>query len=285
MRKIMIIGLIILISLLVACNNEDAQETEETEERIVTVEVDEVQKGDFVIDKTFYGRTSPNKSIPVMVQTPGEVDSIEVENGDDLDEDDIIAKISTVAGTQNVRATSAGQLINLQVDEGDMVSKEEPIAFIADLDTVKMQFSVTASAHSLFSVEDTVNVTVDNEEYEATITQIDTMPDDTGLYPVVATIESEEEDILPGTVAEVMVPEKKATNSLIVPTEAIVEEENTNFVYVVKDNTVEKKEVSILETGSRKTAIEGDVSKGEKVVVSGQLTLSDGIQVEITEGE
>lgn len=284
MRKFMIIGLA-LIGLLAACNNEEPQDAEETEERIVSVEVGEVQKDDFVTDKTFYGRTSPNKSIPVMVQTPGEVDALEAENGDYLDEDDIIAKISTAAGTQNVRATSDGQLMNLHVDEGEMVSNEEPIAYIADLDTVKIQFSVTAGAHSLFSVDDTVKVTVDNEEYEATITQIDTMPDDTGLYPVVATIDSDEEEILPGIIAEVIVREKRASDSLIVPTAAIVEEENTNFVYVVKDNIVEKQEVTILETGSRETAIEGDVSKGDKVVVSGQLTLSDGIQVEVTEGE
>ncbi|RKQ34348.1 efflux RND transporter periplasmic adaptor subunit [Oceanobacillus halophilus] len=284
-RWSLIMFIILLTTLLAACAEEDDTSSEEEEERVVTVEVAEVEEKDMTVERSVFGRTAPNSSTPIMVQTPGEVDELEVEDGEQVEEDDILVRLSTPAGKQNIRASKDGEIINLQVSEGDMASTEEPIAMIADLDTVKVQFSVTADVRSLISLEDTVDTRIDGEEYEATITKIDTLPDDTGLYPVVATVENDENEIIPGMVSEVLIPEEKYESALIVPTAAIVEENEESFVYIVKDNAATKQVVTILETQSDVTAIEGEIQEGDQVVTSGQITLTDGIQVDVTGGE
>ncbi|WP_156290905.1 efflux RND transporter periplasmic adaptor subunit [Oceanobacillus salinisoli] len=282
-----LLPILMMMMVLAACSEEDdtAAEAEEEEERVVAVEVVEAEEGDLTIEKSIYGRTAPNSTTPLIVQTPGEVEELEVANGDRVEEDDLIATIFTAAGNQNVRATTDGEIINLQVSEGDMADTEEPIAMVSDLDTMQIQFSTTANVRALFSVDDTVTALIEDSEYEATITKIDTLPDDKGLYPIVATVETEEADILPGIVAEIRVPEEKIASAILIPTSALAEEDGETYVYTVNDNLATKVMVDVLETQSDVTAIEGDIQTGEQVVTTGQLMLIDGAQVDITGGE
>jgi multidrug efflux pump subunit AcrA (membrane-fusion protein) len=284
MRKLLYCAAAIMImTTLTACTEKDTEETKEI--RVAAVEVAEAKEGGLTIHRSVYGRTSPNISSPVMLQTGGEVDSLEVANGDEVEEDDIIARISTPAGKQTVRAPKDGEVANLNVSEGDMVSNEEPFAIVADLESMKLDFSVTASVRSLFSIDDQLPVIINGKEYEATITRISTMPDDTGLYPVKATVENEEGEILPGMVAELSAPEQQIEKGILVPTAAIVEESDESYVYIVEDEKAVKQPVTILAAQSAETAVEGGIKKGDQLVVTGQLTLSDGAPVNVVKGE
>lgn len=283
MRKIMLsLTVILMIAMLVACNEDEETEKEE-KETVTPVEVADITEGDLVIEKSFYGRAEPNKTTPIMIQMPGEVDSLEVEEGDEVKEDDIVAKLKTPAGTQNVRASKDGTIVNLDVSEGEMVSDEEPFALIADLDKMKVLFEVTSTDHSLFSKEDKRKLLLDGEKYEAEITQVGSMPGETGLFSVKAKVNNEDATILPGTVMKLNVPTKRVKDSLLVPTEAIVEEDDESFIYLVKDDKVTKTKVTIKESQTDQTAIEADAKEGNQVVIKGQLTLSDGSQVNVVE--
>lgn len=174
---------LLLITLLAACN-EDEDTNEEEEARVVPVETAEAAEGDLVIEKSVYGRTAPSSTAPIMLQNPGEIDTLEVENGDQVEEDDLIATISTPAGKQNIRASRDGEVVNLNGAEGDLVSNEEPFALIADMDTVKLDFSVTANVRELFEEETVMETRINDQEYEAEITSIGKMPNDTGLYAI-----------------------------------------------------------------------------------------------------
>ncbi|PAV31325.1 efflux transporter periplasmic adaptor subunit [Virgibacillus profundi] len=283
-KKTISMILILLIALLAACN-QDEDTNKDEEERVVPVETAEVTEGDLVIEKSVYGRTAPSATAPIMLETPGEIDTLEVENGDQVEEDDLIATLSTPAGTQNVRAPRDGEVVNLTGAAGDMVSNEEPFALIADMHSVKLEFSVTAKVRELFEKEATLDVTARDKEYEAEITAIGSMPNDTGLYEIEAEAPNEDGEILPGTVIEMTVPEKRIEKAIIVPTASVFEENDESFVYVVKDNKAMKQKVTIQETQSDKTAIEGDVKAGDQVVVTGQLTLTDESRVDVQEGE
>jgi len=77
------------------------------------------------------------------------------------------------------------------------------------------------------------------------------------------------------------VPEKRIKQALILPTEAIVEESDETFIYIMKDDKAVKTKIKVKETQSDKTAIEGEVEKGDQIIVNGQLTLSDGDKVKV----
>ncbi|SFB26970.1 RND family efflux transporter, MFP subunit [Lentibacillus halodurans] len=285
MRKLFLsIAALMLIGILAACN-QDEESNDEQEEQVVSVEIEEVTAGDLVIEKSLYGRTEPDSTTPVMVQNPGEVTELEVENGDTVEEDDHLATIQTAAGNQNIYASTAGDITKLTADEDAMVSNEEPLMVIADFNPMTLTFSVVTETLDLLETGDTYPVTMNGQEYEAEITAISTMPDDTGLYPVEATVDNEDDNILSGAIAVMDIPENRIEDTVLLPTEAVVTENDETFVYVVEDNQAVRKDITIQETQSEETAVEGDVQEGDQVVVNGLLTLSEGMNVNVVQGQ
>lgn len=287
MRKILrrSMTVILLVGVLAACNDNDQETEKKTENQQTSVETEAVVKDDFMIEKTVYGRISPSSTTPVTLESPGEIDTLKVDDGDEVKEDDLIAILKTPAGKQNIRAPKDGDITSLDAAVGDTVSDDDPLAVIADMDKLKLEFSVTSGVQSLFSKDDTLDATVDDQKLEAKITSIDSMPDDTGLYPVKATAKNEDKNVLPGMIATMQVPENRVKDAIIVPTAAIVEEDEESFVFVIKDDKAEKIDVEIEETQSNKTAIKGDVKADDQVVVDGQMTLNDGDAVNVVKGE
>lgn len=286
MKKILLgIAAILLVTLLAACSEDEEKDTKKEEARVTPVETEKAVKEDFTIEKSVYGRTSPGSTTPIMLQTPGEIDTLEVENGDKVKEDDLIATIETPAGKQNIRAPKDGEIAQLKAAEGDMASVEDPLALVVKTEEMKLEFFVTSGVQSLFSKDDKRKAMINDKKYEVTIDSIGTMPDDTGLYPIEAMVKNEDNKILSGMVAVLTVPEKKLKDVIIIPTAAIVEENDESFVYVVKEDKAKKINVEIKETQSDITAIKSDVKADDQVVVSGQMTLSDGVQVDVVKGE
>ncbi len=284
MKKVLLgVTAMITFITLAACSADD--DSEQTKDRKISVETEAVVKDDFIIERSVYGRTAPISTTPVTLESPGEVDTLEVENGDSVDKDDLIATLKTPAGKQNIRAAKSGEIANLEASSGDMVSDEDPLAVIIDTDKLKLESKVTSSVQSLFSKDDKLDVMIDEHKFEAKVKSIGTLPDDTGLYPVIVTVENKDNAILPGMVGTIQVPEKQVKDAIIVPTAAIVEEGDSAFVFVMKDDKAEKTAVEIKETQSDVTAVKGDVTADDQVVVNGQMTLDDGDTVDVVKGE
>lgn len=274
------IATILLIGLFSACNDDEAED-ENKEDIVIPVETVEAKEGDLVIEKSLYGRTAPAKMTPVMVQIAGEMDVLEVENGDEVEKDDLIAKLKTPAGIQNVTASSTGEIVQLEADEGDLIPDSDPLAMIADMEKMNVNTAVTSNVRSLLKKEDKMKSTINDEEYEAEITSIGTIPDETGLYPIEASIENKDKTILPGMIVKLTIPEKRIKEAIILPTEAVIEENEGTYIYIVEDGEVTKVEINIKVTQSDQSAIEGEVNEGDQIVVNGQLTLSDGSKVSV----
>lgn len=281
MKKIRFsIAILLLIGVLSACNQNE-NTIEDTEDVITPVEIFEATEGNLVTEKLLYGRTAPIHTTPIMIQMPGEIDELGVGNGDQVEEDDLIATLKTQVGQQNIEAPSKGEIVQLEVEEGDLVTDAEPLAMIIDLENVKVTFTVTSKLRSLLEKDATLDVVINDEKYTAKITSISIMPDETGLYPVEAIVENEDSEILPGMVAVMHVPETRIENAIILPTAAVIEDSDGAFIYIVQDDQVVKTEITILEAQSDETAIEGEVNAGDQVVVNGQLTLEDGSKVNV----
>lgn len=276
-----LIGIIILAVLLTACAENNNEETQTEVERVVPVETVSVTKGSLVVEKSIIGRLAPESITPVILQAPGEVTEVHVKNGDRVEEGDAMIEIMTMAGAQTVSAPASGEIAQFQVSEEDLVSNEEPLAMILNMDVMTVSATVTSQIIDMFEIGDAVQSVVGEEIVDAEITNIDKIPNETGLYPLEARIEQDNGQMLPGMVAILQFPEQRVKDAIIVPTEAIVIEEEQNFVYVVEDDQAIKVPVDVIETQSDETAIEGDVNVGDAIVVNGQLTLEDGRTVQV----
>src|SRR5699024_1810642 len=119
---------------------------------------------------------------------------------------------------------------------------------------------------------------------EGVILAVDTMPNESGQYPIDVEIDNEEGTILPGMTVSLQMKEVKVEDTIIVPTEAVLTESDEQFVYIREEDQAKRTPVEVQETQSDKTAVEGDLEKGDQVITSGQHTLTDGSTIEVKEG-
>lgn len=286
MKKIWM-PLLALLFVLVACSEEETDTG--SEERITPVEVGEVSQGDLVIEKNLYGRSTPEKTTAVMTPMVGEVDSLEVTNGEQVEKDD---PIMTIIGAETGRsfeivATADGEVTSLRATEGDMISTSDPVAIIAELSHLKVQVDVTAANLALFQGKEEVAIQFsgDEESTVATVKNVPALPNETGLFPVELLVENTGDKWSVGMVAVVTVSEKTITDTLLIPTTALIEEEEEAYVYLVEGDKVTKKVVTVTEMKTDVTAIEADLKAGDQLVISGQLTLTDGSKISIAKEE
>lgn len=187
------------------------------------------------------------------------------------------------SANQVVTAPSDGEIATLNASEGDFVTNQQPFATIVSLNPMTVTASVTPDQLGLFAKGDELNVEFDtiDETIPATIQYVSSVPDDTGLYPVEATVDNNDEKVKPGMMASFLLPELVVENTWIVPTDAILDQGGETFLYHVVDEKAVKLQVEVVESQSDFTAIDADLPSDSQVITTGQLTLNDGGKVTI----
>ncbi|MGP4038867.1 efflux RND transporter periplasmic adaptor subunit [Gracilibacillus sp. D59] len=284
MKRLLLLLMIVIITL-VACS-ESSEGEKEQEERVTPVETGEVTKGDLVMERNFYGRTMPNQSIPVIPSVAGEIDELEVENGEKVEEDDDIATISSPQGNINVEAPATGTITKLKAKEGSVVSNQDPLAVVIDLERLTVQLQVPDVQLDLFEKGKKVTLllqSAEEETHEAEIEYVADSANEAGLFPIDLSFDNATTHYKAGVVATVVLEDKVIEDSLLIPTAALVEENDETFVYVVEEDTAKKVEVKVQATQSEVTAIQAELNEGDQIITSGQLTLVDGSKISVVE--
>ncbi|GGD28446.1 efflux RND transporter periplasmic adaptor subunit [Pontibacillus salipaludis] len=180
-------------------------------------------------------------------------------------------------------ATVSGEVTSVNGEVGDMVSGQQPFATIVSISPINLQVSVTAKELSLFEKDQEIPAYVSSLEEEVTskVSYISSITNDSGLYPVEATVTNADGKIKPGMMAKLQLPEMTVSDHILVPTSAVVEENTETYVYVIEEERAMKVAVEVVRSQSDLTAVKGDVAEGDQVVTKGQLTLSDDNKIRI----
>lgn len=191
------------------------------------------------------------------------------------------------AANEAITAPVTGEVASLSAEEGDMVTNQQPFATVVSLNPMTISASVTPEQLDLFEKGQELQVDLPALEKEAAsvIDYISSVPDDTGLYPVEATVDNAEEDIKPGMMASFLLPENVVEDALIIPTDGLVEQNDETFVYKVEEEKAVRVDVEVIESQSDFSAVSGGITAEDDIITSGQLTLSDGDKVTIMKEE
>lgn len=104
--------MILMLFVLAACTEDDNESAEETQEEVITsVQTEEVEEGELTRERTFNARLEPSQTTPIMIEQPLEVDTLEVNVGDTVEEDETVAELTLDGNTQSVDAPEAGEVI------------------------------------------------------------------------------------------------------------------------------------------------------------------------------
>lgn len=183
-----------------------------------------------------------------------------------------------------IRAPFGGTVGLRQISLGQFLEPGDPIATLADLDHLRIDFRVSEIYLTSVQVGQDVDLTFDarpGEHFKGNVSAIDPVIDAEGrALRVRALLDNKEGKLRPGLFGRVNVVTLRR-ESIVIPEEAIIASKTGgSAVFVVgADNVAMMRDVEIGERQLGKVEIKSGLSVGEQVISSGQLKVRDGNQV------
>ena len=200
-----------------------------------------------------------------------------------------------------IRAPIAGRTGSVALKRGNVVKAVDtlptvmPLVTITQLRPIYVAFTVPERhlgdlRAALVSGRLPVLVTVPNSPLNpiaGQLTFIDNQIDAaTGTISLKATFANDDERLWPGQFVNVTVILGVQANALAVPSTAIQVGQNGPYVFVIKPgSTVELRLVRVDRSVTNKAVIAEGLAAGERVVIDGQLRLTNGTQVTVQRSE
>jgi multidrug efflux system membrane fusion protein len=189
-----------------------------------------------------------------------------------------------------------GRTGNLQLNQGNLVQANSttPLVTISQIQPIYVTFSIPQRLLSEVKQYNTnhsleVDALLPNspgQPVQGSLTFIDSgVNTQTGTIQLKGTFANTEERLSPGEFVNVVLKLKQQTNAITVPSSAVQNGQQGQFVYVIKsDKTVEVRSVKAGDTVGKDTVIQTGLKPGEQVVVDGQFNLKPGASVTVKPG-
>lgn len=188
----------------------------------------------------------------------------------------------------NVIAPVSGTISSLTAVESSYVAATYPVAVIQGADQMKISVYVSEALVPALRVGDSVDVTVANAgaAFQGTIRSVDQSPvQQLGLYGVTISVPAEVSGLMVGMFADVTFHTDVRDNVIVIPTQAIQNNGEIQYVYVVENGTAVYTEITTGLTGSGVTEVTSGLEDGDVLVTVGQSYLTDGSAVRVVSGE
>ncbi len=193
-----------------------------------------------------------------------------------------------------IRSPISGVIGAISIDQGNLIKeKDVPIASINQVSPIRISFTLPQQylplirkymASSTLEVIAKIPGAEGQEPVRGALLFIDNSVDTgTGTIRLWSIFQNEKRVLWPGLFVNVVLNLAQEPNVIVVPSQAVQNGQQGQFVYVVKeDNTAEVRPVTVQRTANNSSVVDG-VKPGETVVTDGQLRLVAGTKVQIKE--
>lgn len=179
-------------------------------------------------------------------------------------------------------APISGVIEQKNISANDTYSQSMASYVVSNKDLLVVNFSVSADVAQGMSIGDAVTIEEGSNTYNAEITEIGSLVDSYGLFPIKATI-SGEAKFLSGVIVKLNAITKKSENCLLVPLSAVYYDDGQPYVYIVKDGVAVRTDFeSGIISGSNIEAVSG-ISESDVIISTWNPNLIDGVAVQISE--
>ena len=202
-----------------------------------------------------------------------------------LTQEDTISKID--AAKEGVKSDFNGVVTAVSVVEGATVTAGAQTVTLANLDDVEVSVQISKSDLPKIAIGQQVDITINNKSYTGEISKISgtASKNNNGVAVVDTTIKvtNPDSDIILGVEANNKIHAQKADNTLVLPYEYVQTDSEGDYVYVVEDGIVVRKNVTIGIASSTEAQIVDGLNAGDKIITGNYDILSDGMAVVVTE--
>ncbi|WP_276915497.1 efflux RND transporter periplasmic adaptor subunit [Aneurinibacillus aneurinilyticus] len=181
-----------------------------------------------------------------------------------------------------VVAPISGTIGAINGEIGDFSSPQSPFMVLANLDPMKVIINAPENLIGLFAMNQTVGIEIPSLKHKTNgkIVSISPLNQQSKGYPVTVEVPNPEGIIKGGMAIQVNVASPTAKQGLIIPTSAILTEENKPYVYVAQGDKPVRKPITIVEQNSERTMVTG-LQQGEKIIFKGQSLIGEDVKIAI----
>jgi membrane fusion protein (multidrug efflux system) len=182
-----------------------------------------------------------------------------------------------------IRAPIAGVVSSRDVKLGQSIDANSVAFRITDTHELIAYLQIPQTELAKFSAGHNASLQVDampGTDFAATIARISpTIDTRNGTFRVTAIINNNDGDLVPGMFARFAVAYEKHEDALLIPVDAIVQEDDEIAVYVVADGSVVRRTVTTGIVTNGQIEILNGLAEDEEIVVVGHSGLRDGSKV------
>ncbi|MCH5295775.1 MAG: efflux RND transporter periplasmic adaptor subunit [Treponema sp.] len=234
------------------------------------------------------GEIEPQSSIDVFPDIGGKIVDVSVSLGSTVRRGDVIAEIDpSVPGTEYrhsmVTAPVSGTITRTPLKPGTTVNVASTITVIGDVTNLQLTASIperyVASLRTGLKA-DIILEAYPHEVFTATVTRVSPLVDSTSrTKEIILNFDKKDQRINAGMFAKVRLWTQDYSGKITVPSNAVVEKNNRQNVYIIKDGTAELRPVTTGNSVEDEIQILSGVDMGERIVIEGMRVLSDGARV------
>ena len=175
-----------------------------------------------------------------------------------------------------------GVLASRNVEIGEVVSAGVAVMSVVDDSSLKLTSTVTQDILPLLALGQEMDIAVDSfpgQVYQGSITTLGPIAVSTGeLFPVEVTIKNDGK-LMAGLTAHASASVK--ASGIVVPSSAVVQNNGTNYVFVINNGVAKKTLVSTGLKSDKDTLILKGLTAGELVAVTNTEALTDNMPVNV----
>lgn len=238
---------------------------------------------------TMNGNVQANNTISVYPEIGGKITKVYVTLGSNVKRGDLIAEIDpSTPGTyyevSPVYAPISGTITALPLTVGTSVNTSTAVAQIGNISQLQIQSNVPERDIAVLEnglKADVSLVAYKNEIFSAHVIRVSPIVDEVSrTKEIYLAFDTDDSRINAGMYSKIKLYTRTHENAIVIPYDAVLTQDNQTYVYIVQDDssvTVRNVELGVNVDGD--VEILSGLSFGEKVVVSGTQSLSEGAKI------
>lgn len=184
---------------------------------------------------------------------------------------------------EGLKADFGGVITSIGVTEGATVANGGALVTIASNEQVHVTVNLSKTDLAKVKEGQRADVTIAGKKYEGEVTFVNRMATtNANGMPVVEaqiSIANADEDIYLGVEAKIVIYAQKSENVLLAPVEAVNSDKDGDFVYVVENGIVVRKEVVTGVSSDEYIEIVSGLSETDQVMTDISLGITEGMEV------
>ena len=181
-----------------------------------------------------------------------------------------------------LKAPIDGVIEAVNVDDHAFATPSSPAFVISNKDTMMVTFYVSEGIRNTLTIGQKVSVDRNGKLFDAAITEIGSMVDQTtGLFAIKACVSAPDESLLTGCSVKITADTYSQDSVLLIPYDAVYYDDSQSYVYVAVGNTVERKNIETGIFDEQTITVLSGLTTDDQLITSWSANLREGALVSI----